>query len=186
MLESTYWRSFEKVRIQARSGGGTSDFLVKDSETRQVLAAAKDQAGHRDYTARRMPSSRLIGLCDVWSQMLIDLFRPDGGPVDFDRFLNLAKEPPRVTKDRLNGVACIRVKMSIQDANGGEIGYVLWHDATRNYLVRKVEMTYSKDSNSHFEAENTEFIEAVPEFSCPPVACAGHARVNGTVNVRRH
>jgi hypothetical protein len=48
----------------------------------------------------------------------------------------------------------------------GELGYVLWHDVGRNYLVRKLEIIYLDPAN-RFEAENVEFAEPQPGVFVP-------------------
>lgn len=165
IMVSTYSRSFDMIRIHTGMAGGTSDILIKGSAVRQVLISVK--AKRKDYIARLEPRSSSSGLADAWAQMLLDFYRPDGGQVDLDRFLSLAKEPPRVSRERLHGVPCWCVRMSIKRPDQSEVHYVLWHDVTHNYLVRKIEMTFSSNSNSHFEAENTEFLEAAPGIFVP-------------------
>ncbi len=166
VIDASYWRSGDDVRVHANTNsGGTSDWLNKDSELKQV-GIAKDSKGVRQHLARVYKPTDSIGLCDVWSQMLIDLHLPDGGQVPLDRFLELGKSAPRVKKDDLNGVPCIRLTTALQSKQHGEVKYVIWLDRSRNHLVRKIEMVFGKKP-CRFESEIVEFAEPAPGVHVP-------------------
>ena len=139
--------------------------MSKDSELKQV-GIAKDQKGVLRYLAYLYPTSAGTGLCDVWSQMLINLILPDGGEVPLDRFLELGKSPARAEQENLNGVPCIRITTALASKTHREIKYVIWLDPSRNHLVRKIEMGYVK-TKGRFEAEIVEFAEPEPGVHVP-------------------
>lgn len=166
VLEGSYQRKFDVVRAQARTAGGTSDYLVIGAEVRQLNAGPKLPNGQQLHDARRAPRSETIGLADVWQQMLIEFTGMDGRRYDFDGLLGLAKRPPEARRERAGGVPCVRVSVTVEVPGYGEFGYVLWHDIGRNYLVRKMAFTYL-DPSSQFVAENVEFAEPEPGVFVP-------------------
>lgn len=166
LMEGSYRRRFDAVRANARSAGGTNDFLISGGEMRQLNTSPKLPNGRQDHTARRAPRSESLGLADVWQQMLIEFGGIDGRRCDFDRLLGMAKRPPEVSRERDGGVRCVRVSVTTDVPGYGEFGYVLWHDIGRNYLVRKMALTYL-DPSTRFEAENVEFAEPEPGVFVP-------------------
>lgn len=175
IVRGAYWRSLDTVRVQCNFANSSTDFLSKDSEIRRVFTY-RDKPGRTDFRTGRFAKSNVLGLCDVWSQMLIEFFGHDGGQYDFDRFLNFAKDTPRLTRARLHGIDCARLKMSIPNGEH-ELHFVIWHDVARNYLVRKIETTFSQSSDQ-LEAENVEFDEPSPGIFIP-VRCVRKATTNG-------
>jgi hypothetical protein len=179
IMQASYWRSLDMVRVHCTAPDNNStDFLSKDSEVRRVFTYG-DKPGRTDFRAGRFPKSNVLGLTDVWSQMLIEFHGHDGGQYDFDRFIGLAKAPPRLARARLNGIDCVRLKMSIPNGER-ELHYVLWHDISRNYLVRKIEITFSQSPDKS-EAENVEFIEPSPGIFVP-VRCIRRSTTQGRSN----
>jgi hypothetical protein len=109
----------------------------------------------------------MLGICDVWRDMLIDFFSPSRKRYDYDRFLGLAKSPPHAEREILDGEECVRVSMECAD-DGFDLSYTFWHDVRRNYLIRKEVATFRKgDESSHCDYEILEFRQAKPEIVVP-------------------
>jgi hypothetical protein len=163
-----YWRSFSTVRLQEFYSNSSSiqDALLKDSEIRQV-GRPRIPNDQRRYGAGRSSSADLLGLCDLWRDMLVEFVGPSGNRYDFDRFLGLTKRQPRANKDTIDGRDCIRVSMKYDAAEmGGESSFTFWHDINCNCLIRKEVATFG-DKDSLYEHEILEFREAAPGVFVP-------------------
>lgn len=162
---ASYWRSADVVRIRVKtSSGGTTDFLLKNSELRAV-GSEKDPKGRRQQLARLQVGPTMTGFCDAWGQMLMDLYLPDGGQVPLDQFLEHATGTPTLSRERLGVHECACFRLGIKSPGRGETQYTLWLDPGENHLIRKLEMRFP--DRSRFEAEITEFVQAVPGISVP-------------------
>lgn len=165
VLTGHYWRSLDIVRIQQNvQGEGTEDYLVKNSEIQQVGRGIDPQRRQVHYAAARRPAREILSNIDVWSLMMIDFLGPNGGRYDYDRFLEFAKESPKVTREMKDGHNCIRVELIYMA--GGERHATMWHDVDHNYLVWK-EISSPKDHSSSFESEILEFSESLPGVFIP-------------------
>lgn len=161
-----YWRSFDVVRIQENVGGGSEDYLLKNSEIRQVGQGAGPQPGQMHYGAARKATTEFLSRVDVWRAMMIDFGGPNGGCYDLDRFLDFAKEPPRANRERKDGRDCIRIDIRLVSNTGVENDITLWHDIARNYLVCK-EMMVDKTSSYKSGGNISEFAEPLPGLFVP-------------------
>ncbi len=177
-----YWRSLDVVRLQEKGGSGSEDYLLKDSEIRQVGRGTDPKTGQKEYGAARRPATEFLGMLDVWSEMLIDFAGPDGGHYDLDRFLEFAKEPPLAGRERKDGYDCIRVTFSVISNMGNGFNITLWHDVTRNYLVRKLIVT--SDNSSHSVSDVLEFAEPLPGLFVPTKCHTEHFRVSERYQVK--
>jgi hypothetical protein len=98
--------------------------------------------------------------------MMIDSPGPDGGHYDFDRFLEFAKDPPQVKRERRDGRDCIRLDLTSVSTKGLVQELTQWHDVDRNYLIWKKSLTY-KGSSDRFDSEILEFAEPAPGIFVP-------------------
>jgi hypothetical protein len=170
-----YWRRMHVVRVHEDvSVGAAEDWLLRDFEVRGV-GTSQGKRGQLSQVAARKPPSDMLSMCDIWSEMYID-WGPSGGQFEFDRFLEFAKAPPQVTRETLDGVPCIRLSLIVETSGAVEQHVLLWHDVTRNYLVRKMEVTYTK-SDSRSQAE-IEFVESRPGVFVP-IRCDRKSYRNG-------
>jgi hypothetical protein len=166
LIAGQYWRSLGLVRVREVAPTGTNDYLLKDSEIRQVSCGVRPGGGANLYTASRKPPTEMLCMCDVWPQMLIEFGGPAGGQYDFDRFLEFAKEGPKLKYETLDGRQCIRLTMSLALSTGGESAITLWHDVAYNYLVRKLVAKYRK-TGGWGEVEILDFLESPPGVFLP-------------------
>ena len=169
-VSGKYWRSGNTVRVQEFSPTNDSiqDSLLKDGEIRGF---GRHRIGEdrfdRHGVARDFPTRRL-GLCDVWAEMLIDLFDTSARRFDYDHFLLLAARPPGAVREKRNGVDCIRVSLTVA-SGGSEFLYTFWHDVARNCLIRGMTLGRAKeDWLSEWEIQ--EFREFAPG-AFVPVSC---------------
>jgi hypothetical protein len=180
-----YWRSLDVVRIQKGDPEtACNEYLLKDSEIRQVGRSREKPGGPYQYTAARRSPSAFFCECDAWTEMLIDFGGPAGGQYEHDRWLEFAKRAPRVRREKLDGRDCIRVTISYDTTAGIEITVTHWHDVGYNYLVRKVAME-SGSSGEYCEAEILEFLEGSPGIffptKCRKKVSRGGQQVNGSL-----
>jgi hypothetical protein len=161
-----YWRSFDVVRIQEGLDSGGDDYLLKDSEIRQVGRALNPKDRKYRYVATRKPPTDFFCLSDVWSRMMIDFAGPDGGRYSYDRFLEFAKGPPQLRRETMDGRECIRLAMTFENAAGSKQDITLWHDVGYNYLARKMIVKFRSTGGRAF-VENVEFLEAAPGVFLP-------------------
>jgi hypothetical protein len=118
------------------------DDLMSDSEIRSVARATSPGTEPKVVFALRRPASERFSACDVGTEMMIDFPGRDFGPVSLDQFLELAKEPPQVRREKCEGSDCLRLDMTRVLAAGPEERITLWHDVSSNYLVRKMSISY--------------------------------------------
>lgn len=166
VLSGKYWRSLDTVRVQVDIGSGTEDFLLKNSEIRQVGQGADGKTGEKRYGAMRRAATETLSRLDVWTLMRIDFSGPSGGHYDFDRSLEFALDPPRLSRERKDGRDCIRIDFRVISNAGVEQKISQWHDIGFNYLVRKFTVTYERSSDRS-EMDILEFAEPLPGLFIP-------------------
>jgi hypothetical protein len=164
-MTGKYWRSPNLVRVQ-EVHSGINDYLLAGSEIRQVGRGRRPEGSGYSYNALRKPATDFFCACNAWSQMLIEFRGPRGGQHEFDRFLEFAKDPPKLKKETLDGRECIRLTMSYDMEMGEEAQITLWHDIGYNYLVRKLAAKYTKTGGSG-EMELSDFLESPPGVFLP-------------------
>lgn len=168
LISGKYWRSLNRARVREGSpGSGTDDYLVTDSEIRQVGISAPKQS-KRQHVATRRPATSFLCICDVWREMLVDFQGPDGPQCDFDRYIELAKSPPRAKRERLEGRECIRLDLDFEMSSGTKIHSTLWHDPSYNYFVTKKVVDVGSEHRN--EVEIAKFVEFAPGIFFPTEA----------------
>jgi hypothetical protein len=60
VLSGKYWRSFDVVRLQEKVGRGWEDYLLKDSELRQVGRGTDLKTGQEQYGAARKAGKQSV------------------------------------------------------------------------------------------------------------------------------
>jgi hypothetical protein len=162
-----YWRSLDVARAQQQhSGSSFEDYLLKGSEVRQVGRHRRKNGGQY-YAAVRRPRTEMFCGFDPWLLMHLEFGGPGGRVhMDYDQFLDSAKERPRVSRDTAGGRESVRVEMSYDLPNGGESRVTIWHDVGRSYLVWKGTST-SSDESLRNEVEIVEFLESAPGVVFP-------------------
>lgn len=166
-MRGKYWRSFNMVRVQEfHSDTKVSDGLLKDSEIRFVGRRRIGNDRYDQYTAWRSSSADSFCICDAWRYMLIEFYGPSEKRYDFDRFIDLARAPPRLRRETMDGHECVRLDMQIDTDAGNEWSITFWHDVKRNYLVRKEVAIFARGIDP-YEYEILEFLEAAPGVFVP-------------------
>lgn len=163
---ANYWRSFDLVRIREGIDSGGEDYLLKDSEIRQVGRVFNPRDRKYYYGVARRPPTEFLCMTDVWSRLMIDFAGPDGGRYSYDQFLEFAKGPPQLRRETLDGRECIRVAMTFENAAGSKHDIMLWHDVGYNYLVRKMTVKF-QSTGAYGSTEIVEFLEAAPGVFLP-------------------
>jgi hypothetical protein len=168
VISGKYWRSFNLIRVQENyPDSGIEEYLWKDSEIRQVGHGTQARGGQHQFAAsRRSPSEKMFCICNVWTQMMIDFSTQKGGDGDLDFYIESAKRPPSVSRDKIEGNQCIRIKLTFETPTGDEKTVALWFEESHNYLIRKMVTTFSKSSDK-FEGEILEFMESPPGVFLP-------------------
>lgn len=172
-----YWRSFDVVHIQEKQRYGIEDYLLKDSEVRQVAKGNDVRSGKTQYRAGRRAGSETLSSIDVWSIMEIEHTGPSGERCDFDRFLEFAIEPPQVRREEIDGRECIQLKLSTISTTGRKHHITFWHDVSHNYLIWKRVFAPDKEPVK-IETEILEFLEPSPGVFVP-VKCRQQSFRNG-------
>jgi hypothetical protein len=162
-----YWRARGIVRVQENRGAGTEDYVVKNSEIRQVARGLREPGGRPEYHAARRPATERFCLCDAWTLLEIDLSGPGGRPCTLDEFLDLAQGGPKVTRVKLDGRDCIKAVVRLRDVSGQNVTATTWHDISHNYLLWRSECRFESDGDYRIEGEITDFLEAEPGIFFP-------------------
>ena len=174
-FECQYWRTPKAIRYrESYFKGSIEDGLQTATERKQVSKnLIPGQTGYRYGATREHPHTSMMA-GDVWASMLIEFPNGKGGQCDLERFLELAKKPPAVSKERLDGQDCIRLSMRYDDVRSGEVQLDAWFDPRVNYLVRKRVMVWGK-----FRSESRiESFQRFGEWSFPKV-CVGDYSISG-------
>jgi hypothetical protein len=168
-ISGKYWRSFDTVRIEEYPPGTNNieNHLLKNGELRGV-GKHRLSNGHFDRCgASRVSGAQMPAMCDVWGEMMLHFYDSTFTRYDYSRFLNLSKRTPKAAREKLDGFDCVRVTMSFS-AENGDFTYTFWHDIARNYLIRKMAMSYVTGKYAtNTESEIHEFRELAPGVFVP-------------------
>lgn len=158
-IQGQYWRSKDMVRVSSPgASGGSNEVLLKGSEIRALGRSPKDAAGKERWAAARLPKDGMLAICDAWRQMMIEFPGPEGGHMELDRLVTLARSTPKVSSKRSDGAKHLVLEMTMPQTGSNDAQVVMWFDSRRNYLVRKMDIDYV-DSSIRATVEITEFAE---------------------------
>lgn len=148
-----YWRSFDRVRIQEQLPEGTQDFFWGPEGEARYVYRGRNAQGEQVGAGRRLVIEVTQPL-DVWRYMLLE----------FDRYVQQAKQTPRVKRDRINGRDCIVLTMPYPFDNEELTTVTYWLDVGYNYLPWKREIV-GKGSRDDWEI--LEYAEPKPGMFFP-------------------
>jgi len=179
-VSGNYWRSGGLTRVREERqtlNPGVEDFLVKESRIYQV-GLPKERAGVKSvYGARLAPASASLGLCDLWTLMLLEFMQPNSR-CDYEEFVRDCKTV-KARKETVRGHTCVQVTLVKQAPNGEDHEVILWHDPHYNYLIIKMQVSYSGNGNRD-TVEFPDFMEA-PAGTFFPVRRRMDSRRDGKV-----
>jgi hypothetical protein len=166
MANGKYYRLLDVVAIKdGNEGISTRDFLIRNGQCKQVGREWKN--GRAEYFAVLESGVQYFSWGDLWQQMLINQFDPEGNRCDYDMVLDRIAKAAHVSRDRVEGRDCIRIEVEEKTKLGFTKVLKIWHDVGKNYFIRKIESYDLADPKDRDTAEVTEFLEPAPGIVLP-------------------
>ncbi len=138
------------------SVGGWRGVLLRTWQGGKVVSTA----------AMREATSDFRSFSDAWLELLVDQLGPDGETIDYDRLIESSQQLVTAEPTRLDGSPCVKVVVELRTSRGEAIVRTLWHDQSKNYLVRRIENHTAAGRLLNWQSV-TEFTEAQPGVFVP-------------------
>ena len=167
MASGKYLRTTEASLIQdGNVGKSTEDVLVKGGYAKRV-GRMWQETGNVNHFAAIESETQFFCWGDVWQRMLIDHSSPEGERCNYDVVLDRISKSAKVSKERVNGVDCIRIEIEEQTKLGHRKVLKMWHDIGNNYFIRKMESYDASNPADKNIAEIEEFMTPTQGLTFP-------------------